>query len=106
METITALRIEQRVPGPPNPWNKYCAANYCDPNRVQAGVAHRSVTVVGRGAILYDSHRHVDKHRQGASSVESLHAPMTFPYARLSKEDPAKSGLESKRTLTVEGGFS
>ena len=27
-------------------------------------------------------------------------------YGRFSNEDPAKSGLESKRILNVEGGFS
>ena len=34
--------------------------------------------------------------------------PCAIPaaYARFSNEDPAKSGLESKRILNVEGGFS
>ena len=31
---LTALPIERMVPVQPNPWNKYCAGNDCDPNRV------------------------------------------------------------------------
>ena len=29
---ILALPIMKKVPGPPNPWNKSCADNHCDPN--------------------------------------------------------------------------
>ena len=25
------ITYQKRVPGPPNPWNKYCAVNSCDP---------------------------------------------------------------------------
>ena len=26
------ITYQQKVPGPPNPWNKSCAENCCDPN--------------------------------------------------------------------------
>ena len=34
LEHPRALPMKQRVPGPPNPWNKYRVVNYCDPNWV------------------------------------------------------------------------
>ena len=32
---------QKKVPGPPDPWNKYRAGNYCDPNWVYAVCAPR-----------------------------------------------------------------
>ena len=34
LESLTALPIKNRVPGPPNPWKEYYAGNDCDPNEI------------------------------------------------------------------------